>query len=101
MPTWNRTRFSGSDRLVNRMSEPIRFYSTNRNVPRVNLAEALLQGQAGDRGLFMPETYPPLTTDDLKRLVGKPYPQVAHGVLRRYTTGIIDDAASMALCVRS
>ncbi|HUU94209.1 MAG TPA: threonine synthase [Phycisphaerae bacterium] len=80
------------------MPEPIRFYSTNRGVPRVNLAEALLQGQAGDRGLFMPETYPPLTTDDFEGLVGKPYSQVAHAVLRRYTTGIIDDTSLMALC---
>jgi threonine synthase len=31
-------------------------------------------------------------------LIGRPYPQVAHAILRRYTAGVIDDAMLMALC---
>jgi threonine synthase len=55
------------------MPEPIRFYSTNRSVPPVTLDEALLQGQAPDRGLFMPERFPALSPDELAALAGKPY----------------------------
>ncbi|MBN2562418.1 MAG: threonine synthase [Phycisphaerae bacterium] len=80
------------------MSEPIRYYSTNRNVPVVGLAEALLQGQAGDRGLFMPDRFPSFSAEELTALAGKSYPQVAHAVLRRYTAGVIADAALKSLC---
>ena len=80
------------------MNKPIRFYSTNRNVPAVNLAEALLQGQAADRGLFLPEYYPPLSGDDITALTGQPYPEVALAILRRYTPGVIDETTLRSLC---
>lgn len=80
------------------MAEAIRFYSTNRSVPHVSLSEALLRGQAGDLGLFLPETYPSLSADELAGLVGQPYPKVACAVLRRYTAGVIDDATLQSLC---
>ena len=79
-------------------SEPILFYSTNRSVPKVDLKGALLQGQAADKGLFMPQTVPPLSTQDLAGLAGKPYPEIAWFVLRRFTAGVIDDAKLRALC---
>ena len=79
-------------------SEPILFYSTNRSVPQADLRGALLQGQAADKGLFMPVTVPPLSADELASLVGKPYAEIAWFVLRRFTAGIIDDAKLRALC---
>ena len=36
----------------------IAFYSTNRLAREVDLATALLQGQAEDRGLYMPRPMP-------------------------------------------
>jgi hypothetical protein len=36
----------------------ISYYSTNRQAPEVDLARALLQGQAGDRGLYLPRPLP-------------------------------------------
>ncbi|MEW6250732.1 MAG: threonine synthase [Planctomycetota bacterium] len=80
------------------MSDAVRFYSTNHEVPPVTLAEALLQGQAADRGLFMPERFPELPREELRRLVGQPYPEVAWSVLRRYTAGVFDDLQLRALC---
>ena len=79
-------------------SEPIRFTSTNRGVPPTDLRGALLQGQAADRGLFMPVTVPPLGADDLASLVGRPYAEIAWAVLRRFTAGVLDDAKLRALC---
>ena len=79
-------------------SEPILFYSTNRSVPKVDLKGALLQGQAADKGLFMPQTIPPLSPQDLAGLAGKSYPEIAWFVLRRFTAGVIDDAKLRALC---
>jgi threonine synthase len=79
--------------------EPIRFTSTNRSVPQTDLRGALLQGQAADRGLFMPVTVPPLTAGDLAAMVGRPYAEVAWAVLRRFTAGVLDDEKLRALCV--
>lgn len=80
------------------MTKPIRFYSTNRNVPPVSLAEALLRGQAADRGLFLPERFPPLSRGDLAALSDRSYAEIAHAVLRRYTAGVLDDASLDRLC---
>jgi len=80
------------------MTESVRFYSTNRQAPVVGLAEALLQGQAPDRGLYLPQAYPQLSRSDLAGLRGRPYAEVAWAVLRGYTAGVIDDDTLRALC---
>ncbi|MCK4340798.1 MAG: threonine synthase [Phycisphaerae bacterium] len=80
------------------MPDPIRFYSTNRNVPAITLDEALLQGQAGDRGLFLPEAFPAISADELVSMAGRSYSYVAHAILRKYTLGVIDDATLKSLC---
>jgi hypothetical protein len=51
------------------MDAPIRYYSTNHSVPLATLADALLQGQAADRGLFMPERFPSFDRRELQRLI--------------------------------
>lgn len=76
-------------------STMLRFYSTNRQAPPVNLREALLRGQAPDRGLYLPESFPAVAVRDV---VGKSYPEIAAIVLRRYTTGIIADDVLEELC---
>jgi len=63
------------------MTEPLRYYSTNHDVPPVTLDAALLQGQAADRGLFMPESFPAFSAAELATLRGKPYPEVAFALL--------------------
>ncbi|MCK4871604.1 MAG: threonine synthase [Phycisphaerales bacterium] len=80
------------------MTEQMRYYSTNHRVPDVTLDRALLQGQAGDMGLFLPERFPPLTRDDLLGFVGRPYPEIAFEVLRRFTQGVFADDTLLELC---
>ena len=79
-------------------SELTHFYSTNRTVPLCTLRDALLQGQAPDRGLYLPKEYHPLTADDLRGLKGKAYFEVAHALLRRFTAGVLDDDKLLATC---
>lgn len=79
-------------------SETVRYYSTNRRVPRATLREALLQGQAADRGLFMPETYPEMLPKQIEALAERSYPEVAHFVLERFTRGSIDQGRLRELC---
>ncbi len=76
----------------------IRYYSTNRGVSSVTLDEALLEGLAGDRGLYMPERYPSISTEDLASWTGLTYPEIALNVLRRYTAGVFDEGQLKRLC---
>lgn len=80
------------------MDTPIRFYSTNRQVPDCGLAQALLQGQAADRGLFMPRRIPVLDKADFRALAPRSYAGIAFGVLRRFAAGVIDDRVLEGLC---
>ncbi len=78
--------------------DPILYTSTNRGVPPADLRTALLQGQAADKGLFMPQRVPAFGPGELAGLVGKSYPEIAWAVLRRFTAGALDDARLRALC---
>ncbi len=79
-------------------NRPIAFYSTNRKAPKLDLKGALFQGQAADKGLFMPDTLPLLSPQDLMGLRDRPYAEVAWFVLRRFTTAVIDDPRLRMLC---
>ena len=80
---------------------PMLFASTNRQAPEVNLAEALLQGQAPDRGLYLPVTIPRFTREDLASMQDGSYASVAAMVLRKFTAGIFTDDALDAMCRRA
>ena len=65
----------------------IRYYSTNRRLEgvaglspfkgQVSFREALIQGQAPDEGLFMPEPIPSLDLRDILACRGRPYAETA------------------------
>lgn len=76
------------------MSQKIHYYSTNRNLDGVSrivpfkkyvsFSEALLQGQAPDEGLFIPEPIPTLPLRDIMALKGKPYTASAMFVAKAF-----------------
>jgi threonine synthase len=74
------------------------FRSTNGQSPPANLREALLAGQAPDRGLYFPEQFPQLTADEIAAFAQLPYREIAFRVLRKFTEGIIPDDALAAMC---
>jgi len=74
------------------------FYSTNRRVPDVKLGQALLEGQAADKGLFLPRAFPTFTRDELLALQGKSYSETAAAVLQPYTEGMISPEQLRTLC---
>lgn len=79
----------------------MKFYSTNRQAPSVDLASALLQGQAPDKGLYMPEDIPVLDLDRLVSFKNKSYAELASWVLSYYTKGTFDDALLQTLCAEA
>jgi threonine synthase len=77
---------------------PLLFHSTNRQSPAVNLRDALLNGQAPDRGLYLPDRFPRLAPAEIAAFAGMPYHEIAFRVLSRYTDGIIPDGDLEAMC---
>ena len=61
--------------------EPIRYYSTNLQSEKVSFREALLRGQAPDRGLYMPIRIPVLDKVFMASFANRDYPGIAFGVL--------------------
>ena len=80
------------------MEEPLSFYSTNGKAVAMGLREALLKGQAPDRGLYLPQRFPRLTPEEIAAFANQPYPEIAFEVLRRFTVGVVDEAVLRALC---
>lgn len=76
------------------------FYSTNdeSHSHKVDLKQALLLGQAPDRGLYLPESFPVISQEEISTYTGMTYAQIALHILSRYTSGILDEATLGELC---
>src|SRR5208282_3824530 len=81
--------------------EALLFHSTNGHSPAVTLREALLQGQAPDRGLYFPEKFPRLAPEAIAAFAALPYHEIAFRVLSEYTAGVIEPDALAAMCRES
>ena len=77
----------------------IQFYSTNGLAPDVSLKDALLTGQAPDRGLYMPREIPGVPLEEIVAYRELDYPEIAFHVLRRYAAGLIPDEELRRLCL--
>jgi threonine synthase len=74
------------------------FHSTNGQAPTVDLRGAFLEGQAPDRGLYMPDKFPKLTPDEIATFKDLPYHEIATRVLTKFTEGVIPQDAVAAMC---
>ncbi len=74
------------------------FHSTNGQSPAINLREALLAGQAPDRGLYFPEKFPQLTPAEIAAFAALPYHEIAFRVLSKFTDGIIPADVLATMC---
>ncbi len=67
----------------------LKFYSTNRNAPEVAFSEAMLRGQAPDRGLYLPAWIPKLSPRETGRFSGMEYHEIASEIIGKFTEGEI------------
>jgi len=70
----------------------MRYISTRGEAAPRDFEGVLLAGLAEDGGLFLPETWPVLTTAEWRALRGLPYPALAARILALYTGGQPDEA---------
>lgn len=67
------------------------YQSTRGGSDRLSFADALLAGLASDGGLYVPESFPKLSGDQIRSMRGKPYADVAFDVIQPFVGGTIDD----------
>ena len=69
----------------------MKYYSTNGTAPQATLQEAVTQGLAQDRGLFMPMEIRPLPSHFLDHLDEMSFQELSLGVARAFFGGDVDD----------
>lgn len=67
------------------------YNSTRNSNLKVTAAQAIAQGISEEGGLFVPESLPKLTPDDIKTLAGKSYAERAKFVLKGFLTDFTDE----------
>ena len=73
------------------------YYSTNRKSLAITFPEALLQGQAPDRGLYMPESIPQLSMEEIGTFKKLPYHEIAARVMGKFLEGELPPGKLAAL----
>jgi len=69
-----------------------RYVSTRGEAPPLGFCDVMLTGLARDGGLYVPETWPQLSSETIASFFGKSYWEVAVEVIRPFTDGEISDA---------
>ena len=74
------------------------YVSTRGLAPVLAFEDVLLAGLARDGGLYVPESWPQLSADEIAALAGRPFDEVAVEIVSRFTGDAIarDDLARMA-----
>jgi threonine synthase len=62
----------------------MRYISTRGQAPALSFEEAMLSGLARDGGLYVPESIPQLSADDIRAMNGLSYEEIAFRVMRPY-----------------
>lgn len=70
----------------------MKYISTRGNAPVLTFEEAMLTGLARDGGLYVPETIPQMSHDDIAALSGLSYEEVAFRVMRPFIGDSFTDA---------
>jgi threonine synthase len=63
----------------------MQFVSTRGQAPALGFSDAVLAGLATDGGLYVPQHWPQIGTDEIAGFAGKPYADVAYAVISRFT----------------
>jgi threonine synthase len=79
----------------------MRYISTRGAAPVLNFGEAMMTGLARDGGLYVPETVPVMTREDIAALAGLPYEDIAYRVMRPFLGDIFSDTEFRALLTKA
>ena len=68
------------------------YISTRGQAPKLNFADVLLAGLASDGGLYVPETLPTFSPEEIASWAGLSYAELAYKVIKPFVDDCIDDA---------
>lgn len=69
----------------------MKYVSTRGTAPVLNFEDTMLSGLARDGGLYVPETIPTLTADEIAAMAGRPYEDIAYTVMRPFVGDTFTD----------
>ncbi|MEH6610370.1 MAG: threonine synthase [Halioglobus sp.] len=75
----------------------MKYISTRGDAPALNFEQVLLTGLAADGGLYVPETLPQFSAEDIAEMAGMDYPQLAQRIIAPFVDDCIpaDDLKAM------
>ena len=79
----------------------MRYISTRGAAPVLTFGEAMMTGLARDGGLYVPETVPQFSADDIAALAGLPYEEIAFRVMRPFMGDTFSDDEFKTLIARA
>ncbi len=77
----------------------MKYVSTRGASPAVGFLDAVLSGLAPDGGLYVPETWPVFSPEEIAGFAGRPYAEVAARVISAFADGEIADEVIADVCV--
>jgi threonine synthase len=63
----------------------MQYVSTRGDAPPIGFLDAVLAGLAPDGGLYVPETWPQVSPEEIAGFAGRPYAEVAADILARFS----------------
>ena len=66
-------------------SQNMLFVSTRGQAPALSFSDTVLAGLATDGGLYVPESWPQISPEEIAGFAGKPYAEVAFRIISRFT----------------
>jgi threonine synthase len=72
----------------------MRYISTRGDAPALNFADVLLAGLASDGGLYVPETLPTFSKEEIASWAGLSYADLAFKVIKPFVEECISDGVN-------
>ncbi|WP_390913392.1 threonine synthase [Pseudosulfitobacter sp. SM2401] len=79
----------------------MKYISTRGQAPALTFEDAMLTGLARDGGLYVPETIPTLSADQIAGMAGKSYEDVAFTVMRPFVGDVFTDTEFKEIIARA
>ncbi len=79
----------------------MKYISTRGNAPELSFEEAMLTGLARDGGLYVPETIPTMSTEQIADLAGKSYEDIAFEIMRPFVGQAFSDDEFRGIIARA
>ncbi len=79
----------------------MKYISTRGQAPALSFEDAMLSGLATDGGLYVPETWPHMSTDEIAALAGLSYEEAAYRVIKPFVADTFADDELRGILARA